>query len=161
MKRNLEIERKFLVDSAKWTSQSTGIEIRQGYIPCDAGRTVRVRINGSEGLLTLKGTFHNDSRMEYEYQIPIDDALGMLENLCSNRHIEKTRYEAMVRGRIWEIDVFHAENTGLILAEVELDFSGQMVAIPDWACKEVTGDPRFRNSYLAAHPYSVWKSRIQ
>ena len=147
----------FLVDSSKWTSQNAGTRIRQGYVPCDAGRTVRIRINGSEGLLTLKGAFHKNTRSEYEYHIPIDDALGILDNLCSNENIEKTRYEAMVGDRIWEIDVFHAENTGLVLAEVELDFSGQMVTIPDWAYKEVTGDPRFQNSYLATHPYSVCK----
>lgn len=148
----VEIERKFLVETDSWKSEShKSIEIRQGYICKDIERTVRVRTWGAEGKLTVKGKSVDGSRAEYEYTIPIEHAIEMLESLCLSGVVHKIRHLIKNDTHIWEVDEFLDHNRGLILAEVELSSIDEIVAIPDWAGSEVTNDHRFQNSYLSSH----------
>jgi adenylate cyclase len=94
--------------------------------------------------------------MEFEYEIPIDDALKLLE-LCKRPIIAKTRYKIPYEGHSWEVDVFEGENEGLVMAEVELQSEDETVVLPEWIGKEVSGDKRYYNSYLSLHPYNEWK----
>ncbi|MGJ3250579.1 MAG: CYTH domain-containing protein [Elainellaceae cyanobacterium] len=151
-----EIERKFLVVGDEWRSHACGTPYRQGYIPTHSGVTVRVRIAGEMGYLTLKGLTSGISRSEFEYAIPVEDAKHMLDELCDRPLIEKTRYRLSIEGTIWEVDEFEGENRGLILAEVELTHPNQSVSIPGWVGQEVSNDPRYFNAYLANHPFSQW-----
>ncbi|MBD2499311.1 CYTH domain-containing protein [Anabaena azotica] len=150
-----EIERKFLVDGDSWRQLGEGSLYRQGYIPSQ-GATVRVRIAGNQGYLTIKGPTVNFSRSEFEYPIPLADAQEMLDTLCDRPLIEKTRYKIEWAGFVWEVDEFAGANQGLILAEVELTDEAQQIEIPDWIGTEVTGDPRYFNSYLVKHPFEEW-----
>ncbi|HEY9799110.1 MAG TPA: CYTH domain-containing protein [Leptolyngbyaceae cyanobacterium] len=150
-----EIERKFLVNRDSWRQLGEGSLYRQGYIPSQ-GATVRVRIAGNQGYLTIKGPTVNFSRSEFEYPIPLADAEEMLDTLCDRPLIEKTRYKIEWAGLVWEVDEFAGANQGLILAEVELTDEAQQVEIPDWIGTEVTGDNRYFNSYLVKHPFSEW-----
>ncbi|MGJ3248953.1 MAG: CYTH domain-containing protein [Elainellaceae cyanobacterium] len=152
-----EIERKFLVIGEDWRSHAHGTPYRQGYIPTRSGVTVRVRIAGEIGYLTLKGLTSGISRSEFEYAIPVEDATHMLDELCDRPLIEKTRYRLSIDGIVWEVDEFEGENKGLILAEVELTRPDQSVSIPGWVGQEVSDDPRYFNAYLANHPFSQWK----
>lgn len=153
----IEIERKFLVKGNEWRSLATGQIYCQGYILAESGRTVRVRIVGNQGYLTIKGPGNlSGARPEFEYPIPVEDAQEMLETLCSKPFIEKTRHKIFIGELIWEVDEFHGENKGLILAEVELKTENQSIKIPDWIGQEVTRDYRYFNAYLSQHPYSQW-----
>lgn len=151
-----EIERKFLVNGDAWRSLAVGTLYRQGYIATNPERTVRVRVVEKTGFLTIKGLSIGISRPEFEYIIPIEDAEQMLQNLCDRPLIEKTRSKIKVGDLLWEVDEFEGENKGLILAEVELTDENQTVELPNWIGKEVSGDPRYSNSYLAKHPLSHW-----
>ncbi len=152
-----EIERKFLVKGDEWRSLGTGTGYRQGYISTkETGTTVRVRVVGDRGYLTIKGTTVGTSRAEFEYPIPVEDAREMLDTLCDRPLIEKTRYRIQQGELTWEVDEFAGENQGLILAEVELDDENQTVELPDWIDKEVS-DPKYFNVNLAKYPYSQWK----
>lgn len=151
-----EIERKFLLKNDEWRSLAVGTLYRQGYIACDRGRTVRVRVIGKEAYLTIKGTTKGTSRPEYEYPIPLEDALEMLDTLCQPPLIEKTRYKIKFGGLVWEIDEFGGENQGLIIAEVELTDENQVVEFPAWIGEEVSHDARYFNVNLASHPYCRW-----
>ncbi|BCL38411.1 CYTH domain-containing protein [Nostoc sp. MS1] len=150
-----EIERKFLVNGDSWRQLDEGSLYRQGYI-ASQGATVRVRIAGNQGYLTIKGPTVNFSRSEFEYSIPLADAEEMLDTLCDRPLIEKTRYKIEWSGLVWEVDEFAGANQGLIIAEVELTDEAQQVEIPDWIGTEVTGDVRYYNSYLVKHPFSDW-----
>lgn len=150
-----EIERKFLVDNAKWKPKGKGTVFNQGYLSVDPKRTVRIRTTGTTSYITIKGETTGISRPEYEYEIPVEDAESLLL-LCVNVPIVKTRYTEMINGLIWEIDVFDDANNGLILAEVELEKEDQTVQIPEWVKEEVSGDHRFYNSWLSQFPYSKW-----
>ncbi len=152
----IEIERKFLLRNADWRKGSTGTNYRQGYLSIDPERTVRVRIAGDQGYLTIKGKTEGMSRAEFEYSIPLAEATQLLATLCLRPLIEKIRYCVPYADRIWEIDEFAGENEGLILAEVELETSDQQVELPPWAGKEVTTDPRYYNSSLSQNPYRDW-----
>jgi adenylate cyclase len=152
----LEIERKFLLADDGWRGLAAGVRYRQGYIVSGQGRTVRVRTAGDQGYLTIKGPSQGSTRAEFEYPIPLADALELLDTLCDRPFIDKTRYRIPVAGLVWEVDEFHAENTGLVLAEVELDHPDQAVDLPDWIGTEVTGDPRYYNSYLVRSPFRSW-----
>lgn len=152
----VEIERKFLVNGEDWRSLGRATVLRQGYILADHGRTVRVRVAGDRGYLTLKGPSSGLSRAEYEYDIPLTDAEEMLRLLCLAPIIEKNRYTIPIEDVVWEVDEFLGENAGLILAEVELISETQAIALPEWIGEEVSGDPRYFNSFLTKHPYSQW-----
>lgn len=151
-----EIERKFLLKNDRWRSLAIGTPYRQGYIACDRGRTVRVRTIGKEAYLTIKGATKGRSRPEYEYPIPLEDALEMLDTLCQPPLIEKKRYKINWGGLVWEVDEFDGENKGLIVAEVELTDENQVIEFPDWIGEEVSHDSRYFNVNLASHPYCRW-----
>jgi adenylate cyclase len=155
-----EIEKKFLVRDDRWRGLAPGVLYRQGYLNKEKGRTVRVRTVGDQGFLTIKGPSVGGARPEYEYPIPLDDAVEMLEHLCLKPLIEKTRTKIPYQGFIWEIDEFKGDNQGLILAEIELAEVGESFAIPTWIGAEVTGDSRYYNANLVHHPYSAWKHQV-
>ena len=150
-----EIERKFLVKEGKWKAGKNGIQIKQGYLLSEPERTVRIRIAGEMAFITIKGKMQNISRPEFEYEIPVADALQMIK-LCRSGIIEKTRFIEQVGGKTWEIDVFEGANYGLVLAEIELDSEDEKFELPAWAGKEVTSDYRYYNSWLSVNPYSEW-----
>ena len=149
-----EIERKFRVKEGTWR-QAKGTQYRQGYLNRAKERIVRVRTIGDKGYLTIKGLTVGASRMEFEYEIPLQDANELL-NICEKPLIEKIRYTVEDGGMVWEIDEFAGDNQGLIVAEVELDSEDQQFPKPDWIGKEVTGDPRYFNSNLIKNPYTKW-----
>jgi adenylate cyclase len=150
-----EIERKFLVDPDKLPSLPLPSIIRQGYIPAQ-GITVRVRISGNQAFLTLKGRAKGLSRSEFEYPIPMEDAEQILSELCMRPLIEKRRYLIPFGGHTWELDIFEGDNAGLIIAEIELKAEDERFSLPEWATKEVSHDPRYRNSSLITSPFSEW-----
>jgi len=156
----LEIERKFLVDHAKWAElpKPAGKPYRQGYLNGEPLTTVRVRVAGEKAFLTIKGPSVNAIRSEYEYEIPLKDACEMLD-LFKPAEVEKVRYRILFNQKTWEVDVFGGLNEGLILAEIELTNPGETFAIPSWIGLEVTEDPRYYNSYLASNPYKSWRER--
>ena len=150
-----EIERKFLVTSDEWRAASASSEFSQGYLSTVKERTVRVRVAGAEGSLTVKGITVGATRAEIDYPIPVDDARALLE-LCEQPIIEKTRHVVAHDGLTWEIDEFGGVNAGLIVAEVELEHEDQDLPLPAWVGGEVTGDPRYYNANLIARPYTTW-----
>jgi adenylate cyclase len=150
-----EIERKYLVDVARWTPRGPGTVYRQGYLSSQKERVVRVRLAGETGVLTIKGPTSGVTRAEFEYPIPLADATELLA-LCEQPLVEKTRHAEEHGGMTWEIDVFHGANAGLVIAEVELESETQSVEVPPWAVREVSDDPRYYNSNLIAHPFSTW-----
>lgn len=152
-----EIERKFLVKEG-WRPQDEGVRIAQGYLSSVPERTVRVRIKGEKGFLTVKGRNEGIRRLEFEYEIPCADAEALLK-LCEQPLIEKTRYLEEVGGFTWEVDVFAGDNVGLRVAEIELPAEDTPFEKPEWAGQEVSGDARYYNSSLIAHPYCLWKTR--
>ena len=149
-----EIERKFLVVGDQWRSLGQGNRYCQGYL--STRPTVRVRIAGDQGYLTIKGPSDGVSRAEFEYGIPLGDAQTMLATLCQRPFVEKVRTKIPIDGLVWEVDEFMGDNHGLILAEVELTAADQAFEIPSWIGIEVSGDPRYFNSYLVQHPFSTW-----
>ncbi len=152
-----EIERKFLLKDDSWREQAVGTWYRQGYMSSKSGVTVRVRVAGDQGYLTIKGLAQGISRLEFEYEIPVTEAEIMLDSLCHQPLIEKTRYKLNYGGLVWEIDEFEGENKGLILAEVELQDVNQQIELPDWIGMEVSCDPRYFNSNLARYPFPTWQ----
>ena len=151
-----EIERKFLVRGEDWRVTGTGTPYRQGYLSTSPERSVRIRLARDKGTLTIKGITVGATRAEYEYEIPAGEACEMLDNLCERPLIEKTRYRVEHQGLTWEVDEFDGDNAGLVIAEVELDEEGQVIMLPGWVGKEVTGDPRYYNASLIADPYTSW-----
>ena len=154
----IEIERKFLVADNSWRKENVpGVLYRQGYLSTDKEHTVRVRIVENLGFLTIRGRSHGPRRLEFEYQISVNDANEMINLLCQQPVIEKYRYKIEREDAVWEIDEFIGENSGLVLAEVELDHINHDIALPAWAGPEVTGNPQYYNSYLINNPYKNWK----
>lgn len=152
----VEIERKFIVPALP-NDLPRGKAIRQGYIQNEPGKTVRVRTKGDRGFLTVKGsTGEITTRNEFEYEIPLADALELLDNFCEKPLIEKTRYTLSYNGFEWVIDEFYGDNQGLCMAEIELSSPGQPFDRPAWAGEEVTHDHRYFNASLIKHPFSTW-----
>ena len=155
----IEIERKFLVKSDRYKNQaSSKVRIVQGFLNTHPERTVRVRIKGDSGFLTVKGKSNTSgtSRFEWEKSIDIKDAESLLA-LCEEGILEKMRYEIPVGAYIFEVDEFHGENKGLVVAEVELNDENEAFNKPDWLGEEVTGDIRYYNSQLSKQPYKNWE----
>ena len=152
-----EIERKYLVDIGAWQPQGAGTHFRQGYLSTQQQSVVRVRIEGDVAKLTIKGASKGLARTEFEYPIPVDDAAAMLDHLCEQPLIDKHRHKEVHHGKTWEIDVFHGDNDGLVVAEIELGAEDESVTVPAWAVQEVSADPRYFNSNLARHPYKSWR----
>lgn len=159
-----EIERKLLIKNDAWRSQVSRSErITQGYLnqydPNVEGpqSSVRVRIGGSldspKAWLNIKSATLGIERQEYEYEIPVADAEEMLATLCKRPQIDKTRHYVTVAEHLWEIDEFHGDNAGLIVAEIELGSADESFQMPEWAGEDVSGDPRYYNSELIKNPY--------
>ena len=154
----IEIERKFLVTSDAFKKEAFAQNrIAQGYLSSVPERTVRVRIKGDKGFLTIKGTSNETglSRFEWEKEIPVDEATALLK-LCEKGIIDKTRFEVKIGNHIFEVDEFYGENEGLIIAEVELKSETETFEKPIWLGKEVTNDIRYYNSYLNKNPFTHW-----
>lgn len=154
----IEIERKFLVKSDAFKAVATAsYEIAQGYLNSNPERTVRIRIKGEKGFITIKGLGNASgmSRFEWEKEIPIDEAKQLL-SLCEQGIIEKTRFEVNIGNHLYEIDEFYGANKGLLLAEVELTFETEKIEMPNWLGVEVTKDSRYYNAYLSQHPFCNW-----
>lgn len=154
-----EIERKFLVNGTEYRENSTRTYYKQGYLSVDKERTVRVRIAGEKGFITIKGRTTGSSRPEYEYEIPLAEAEEILNNLCLRPIIEKYRHiYKHSDNMVWEIDEFLGDNAGLTVAEIELPTEDTSFGKPHWIGKEVTDDSRYYNSNLIRHPFSQWKN---
>lgn len=144
----IEIERKFLVNGDAFRQMAECSErLRQGYLCREPERTVRVRVRGDRGFLTVKGKNHGLTRTEFEYEIPIEDAEKML-GMCVGRVIDKTRYLVRFEGNLWEVDEFHGDLSPLITAEIELKEENSEFSLPVFVGAEVTGDKRYYNSNL-------------
>ncbi|MES2266296.1 MAG: CYTH domain-containing protein [Bacteroidota bacterium] len=152
-----EIERKFLVDHTKWDQlkKPDGKLYKQGYILSEEKRTVRIRVTDTAAYITLKGASTGISRSEYEYSIPVDEGIEILQNFAISS-IEKIRYNINYLGHLWEVDVFSGVNHGLIVAEIELDSEDEAFEKPDWIGGEVSHDSRYTNASLSVHPYKDW-----
>jgi len=154
----IEIERKFLVTSETFKAEAFAQNrIAQGYLSSVPERTVRVRIKGDKGFLTIKGSSNESglSRFEWEKEIPLDEASALLK-LCEKGIIDKTRFEVKTGNHVFEIDEFYGENEGLIMAEIELKSETETFEKPNWLGEEVTNDNRYYNSYLSQNPYKNW-----
>ncbi|MDX9882199.1 MAG: CYTH domain-containing protein [Prolixibacteraceae bacterium] len=151
----LEIERKFLVIKEKMAIHVSGMYLCQAYLTDDPGRTVRIRIAGEQAFLTIKGPVNSISRSEFEYPVPVSEAREIMK-LAIFPPVEKTRYKIRHEDFWWELDIFHGSNEGLLLAELELDSEDQEITLPPWIGREVSGDPRYFNSYLAKFPFRTW-----
>jgi adenylate cyclase len=155
----IEIERKFLVTSDAFKEESyVQNRIKQGYLSSVPERTVRVRIKGNKGFLTIKGISNESglSRFEWEKEISIDEAEKLLL-LCEAGVIDKTRFEVKAGNHIIEIDEFYSDNEGLIMAEIELKSETESFEKPIWLGKEVTNDERYYNAYLSNKPFKTWQ----
>jgi adenylate cyclase len=154
----IEIERKFLVTSDVFLKQfKTQNRIVQGYLSSVPERTVRIRIKGEKGFITIKGKSNESglSRMEWEKEIDVKEAEQLLQ-ICESGVIDKTRYEIEFGNHIIEVDVFDGENNGLVLAEIELQFENETFEKPEWLGKEVTGDEKYYNAYISKNPFKNW-----
>ena len=153
----MEIERKYLVTGGGWDDGSPGVRMAQGYLTLDPDRSVRVRLAGDQAWITVKGRTQGISRVEYEYAIPAEDARGLLA-MCLPSVIDKTRHRIQFAGHLWEVDVFHGDNDGLVMAEVELDDEAIIPPLPPWVGDEVSGDTRYFNVNLATFPFREFTS---
>ena len=151
-----EIERKYLVRDDAWKPHGDGIHFKQGYLNSQKERVVRVRIEGTKAKLTIKGLTTGVTRSEFEYPLPVEDAAILLDQLCEQPLIDKHRHVEQHGGRTWEIDVFHGDNDGLVVAEIELKSENDKLELPPWLGPEVSSDPRYFNSNLLKNPYKSW-----
>jgi adenylate cyclase len=152
----VEIERKFLLQGDAWRGLGQAVLLRQGYLSSTRERVVRVRIEGEQAMLTIKGANVGATRGEWEYPIPLADAAELLDGLCEQPLIEKVRHRIEHAGMVWEVDEFLGANAGLIVAEIELATEDQPFEKPDWVGAEVSGDARYYNANLISHPFSQW-----
>ena len=152
-----EVERKFLVKGDAWRTLAKGTTYRQGYLNSAKERTVRVRTTEDKAYLTIMGITVGATRAEYEYEIPYDEGKAMLDSLAEKPLIEKRRYKIPAGDLTWEIDEFLGDNTGLIVAEVELKSEDQAFTRPVWLGDEVTSDPRYYNANLIKNPFTCWR----
>lgn len=155
----IEIERKFLVKSDQYKAESfTKNNIIQGYLSSIPERTVRIRIHGKRGFITIKGISNQGgmSRFEWENEIPLKEAQELLK-LCEKGKIEKTRFEIKSGHYVFEVDEFYGENKGLVIAEIELESEDDTFEKPEWLGDEVTNDERYYNAYLSKKPFIDWE----
>ena len=152
----VEIERKFLLQGEAWRGLGQAVLLRQGYLSSARERVVRVRIEGEQAMLTIKGANVGATRGEWEYPIPLADAVELLDGLCEQPLIEKVRHRIEHAGMVWEVDEFLGANAGLIVAEIELASEDQPFEKPEWIGAEVSGDARYYNANLIRHPFSQW-----
>lgn len=152
----IEIERKFLLAGDAWRGLGQAVLLRQGYLSSTRERVVRVRIEGEQAMLTIKGANVGATRSEWEYPIRLADAAELLDGLCEQPLIEKYRHRIEHAGMVWEVDEFLGANAGLVVAEIELASEDQPFEKPDWIGAEVSGDARYYNANLIRHPFSQW-----
>ncbi len=153
----IEIERKFLLLNNNWREQvKTSYRIRQGYMGEIDKASVRIRVQGDRANINIKSAGLSMRRMEYEYEIPLDEAEEMLDQLCKQPQIDKTRF-IVEQGKFkWEIDEFYGDNEGLLVAEIELDDENEAFDKPEWLGKEVTEEAGYYNVNLIKNPYKMW-----
>jgi len=158
--KHLEIERKFLVDKEKWflMAKPEGVSYSQGYLSIDEDKVVRVRVAGDKGFLTIKGKSETISHPEFEYAIPVGDARELMLLFTATR-IEKIRTRIPAGNHVWEVDEFHGENEGLLIAEIELEKPDDLFKKPEWVGEEVTQDKRYYNAWLSLHPFQTWQEK--
>jgi adenylate cyclase len=152
----IETERKYLVKGKSYKCGTSGYLYKQGYLSTNPESVIRIRICNDKSYVTIKGKAEGISRLEFEYEIPLNDAEEMLNLLCEKPIIEKHRYKYEYMGDLWEIDEFHGENEGLIVAEIELDNENSVFSKPEWLGEEVTGVTKYHNSCLVKHPFKDW-----
>jgi adenylate cyclase len=159
----VEIEHKFLVTSEDWRKGAEGVLYVQGYLSNEKDRTVRVRLAGEKGFITIKGAPDETglARNEYEYPIPAAEAREMLDEMCLPGVIEKVRHKIQHGGLTWEVDEFKGANAGLIVAEIEVPSVNHQFSRPSWVGAEVSQDSRYSNAMLSKKPYSQWKQDSQ
>jgi adenylate cyclase len=155
----VEIERKFLLSGEGWRALGEPVLLRQGYLCSDPARTVRVRIEGESGLLTIKSKSTGATRGEWEYPIPLAEAQELLDRVCERPLVEKYRRRIPYAGFTWEVDEFLGENAGLVVAEIELPSEDTSFDKPAWIGQEVTGEKRYYNSSLIRFPFSQWTNQ--
>lgn len=153
----VEIERKFLVDGEFRHIAESSVRVVQGYLSSVPERTVRVRVYGDRGFITIKGIGSSSgmSRFEWEKEISCEEAMRLLE-ICEAGVIDKTRHIVRVGDHVYEVDEFHGDNEGLVVAEIELSSEDESFVRPDWLGREVTGDSRYYNSMLSSNPFRNW-----
>ncbi|MDR1242596.1 MAG: CYTH domain-containing protein [Deltaproteobacteria bacterium] len=158
----VEIERKFLLKDDSWRLDEAGLPrpgtpIVQGYLASAPNCSIRLRKSAAKAVLTIKGASNDTgmSRSEYQYEIPPADCEAMLKEFAPPL-IEKIRYKIAYAGLLWEVDEFKGENSGLVMAEIELEHENQSIALPPWIGTEVTGDARYYNARLVHYPFSQW-----
>ena len=152
-----EIERKYLVNQELWKQiiPEKSVEIKQAYLLTDPNKTIRIRTKGDTGFITIKGKSIGASRPEFEYEIPLSDAIELINGFSSNI-IEKTRHYVTYERKLWEVDEFKGLNAGLILAEIELSDENEEYSVPDWVGENVTVDQKYANSNLSIKPFTTW-----
>lgn len=154
----IEIERKFLVTSFEFKNEAYAKKsIVQGYLNSNPERMVRIRTNGKDGFITIKGMGNKSgmTRFEWEKMISLEEATALLK-LCEEGAIEKIRYEVKVGNHVFEVDEFFGENKGLVMAEIELESEDEVFEKPSWLGKEVTNDVKYYNAYLSNNPFTKW-----
>jgi adenylate cyclase len=157
----IEIERKFRLQDDRWRAEiRESTLLRQGYLANTPRASMRVRLAGSQGWLSVKAMTVGLARAEFEYPIPAAEAEHMLGQLCEGPGIEKWRHEVVHDGSAWEIDEFLGENAGLVIAELELETEEQPFTRPAWLGAEVTSEERYYNFRLAQHPYRLWPENL-
>ncbi|MGA1597438.1 MAG: CYTH domain-containing protein [bacterium] len=155
----VEIERKFLVVSEEWRGQGECLRFEQGYLSRSPERSVRVRIEGDRAKLNIKSGKSLLRRLEFEYDLPLEDARHLLREVCEKPLLQKERTVLEYAGKVWEVDEFFGENQGLIVAEVELQDENERVDLPPWIGEEVSHDPRYLNISLIDRPFQNWTDR--
>ena len=159
---NIEIERKFLVRDGRWRDGATGQQrLRQGYLANTAACSVRVRVAGGQGWISVKGMRPGRVRDEYEYAIPEADAAAMLAAFVGDPLIDKVRHRVPVGGHVFEVDEFQGANRGLVIAEIELDAPDEEFPQPPWLGDEVTDDGRYYNFRLVFEPFGAWPEELR
>jgi CYTH domain-containing protein len=153
-----ETERKFLVDGDEWRNAARCVECRQAFLHISRQCSIRVRIMGDICCITAKGARQGYTRPEFEYPIPREDAETMIDTMSPYSIIEKTRYYVPWQEYTWEVDEFHGDNQGLVIAEVEFADETADIPLPPWIGEEVTFDHSYDNAYLALHPFTTWDS---
>ena len=151
----VEIERKFLVTSDAYKTGAKLVEITQAYLTIQDNLAIRVRIEVHHASIAIKSKISERVNREYEYSIPLDEAQSLL-NLSQHLTITKTRHLVDYKNHMWEVDEFHGDNEGLIVAEIELDDENEKFEMPPWLGEEVTADYRYLNSNLAQTPHKIW-----
>ena len=156
----IEIEKKFLIKHIPFNQVEYSHKITQGYILSDQKKVIRVREKNDEFFITIKGNNSGISRLEFEYKIPEKDANDLFQNFCEKGVIKKTRHYVHFKKHLWEIDEFHDQNEGLIVAEIELNSENEKFQIPNWIFKEVTTQSKYYNMNLIKNPYCNWRDTL-